>query len=131
MNEKFQSALRRFDEENAADPNLVDGRPRELHVEKAVAIADLTVHPGAAPPGEAVRCRYFVTESVALAAGEESRPEPERCHLWIVVEGQGTVGGQAFRPGEVWLLPDRSVIRAETGARFLRTYVPADMPGRV
>ncbi len=107
------------------------GRPRELHVEKAVGIADLTVHPGAAPPGEAVRCRYFVTESVALSPGEELRPEPEVCHLWIVIEGQGTIGGQAFRPGEVWLLPDRSAIRAETAARFLRTYVPAVMAGRL
>jgi mannose-6-phosphate isomerase len=100
------------------------GRPRELHVEKAVRIADLTVHRGAVASGEPVRCRHFVTESVALSAGAELRPEPEECQLWIVLEGQGTIGGQPFRQGEVWLLPDRSAIRAGTAARFLRTYVP-------
>ena len=30
MNEKFQSAVRRFDEENARDPKLEDSHPREL-----------------------------------------------------------------------------------------------------
>ena len=30
MNETFASALRRFDEENARDPNQENGRPREL-----------------------------------------------------------------------------------------------------
>src|SRR2546425_9573763 len=47
------------------------GRPREIHVEKAVPISDLGVHPGAARPvpvsegrEELVRCRHFVTELV-------------------------------------------------------------------
>ena len=107
------------------------GRPRELHVEKAVAIADLSVHPGAMRPeciadgrDELVRCRHFATELVTQGAGAESRPDPETCQLWMVVEGQGTIGGQAFRQGEVWLAPERLVVRAETAARFLRTYVP-------
>lgn len=30
MNEKFQTAIRRFDEENSRDPNPENGRPREL-----------------------------------------------------------------------------------------------------
>lgn len=30
MNERFKAAIRRFDEENAADPNLENGQPREL-----------------------------------------------------------------------------------------------------
>jgi mannose-6-phosphate isomerase len=102
------------------------GRPREIHVEKAVAIADLTVHPGAAPPGESIRSKHFVTEFVRLPAGAEVRPEPQACQLWIVVAGEGAIGGQAFRQGEVWLLPEDggSVIAARTAARFLRTYVP-------
>ena len=100
------------------------GRPRELHVEQAVRIADLSVHPGAMKAGEPVRSKDFVTEQVRLNAGAEMRPEPEECQLWIVLEGQGTIGGQPFRKGEVWLLPDGTTIRAETAGRFLRTYVP-------
>jgi mannose-6-phosphate isomerase len=100
------------------------GRPRELRVEKAVAIADLSVHPGAWPVGEPVRSKHFVTELVRLSAGSEIRPEPRDCQLWIVLEGLGAIGGEVFRKGEVWLLPEESVIRASSAARFLRTYVP-------
>jgi len=102
------------------------GRPREIHVDKAVAIADLSVHPGAMPPGEPVRSKYFITGKVQLEAGAGIRPEPQACQLWIVLEGQGTIGGQPFRQGEVWLLPEDAApaIAARTESRFLRTFVP-------
>jgi mannose-6-phosphate isomerase len=100
------------------------GRPREIHVEKAVPISDLSVHPGAWPVGEPVRSKHFVTEEVRLGAGEEITPPIEECHLWIVLEGESTVGGQLARRGEVWLLPDTATVRAVTASRFLRTYVP-------
>jgi hypothetical protein len=47
--------------------------------------------------------------------------------MWIVIAGRGRIGQQAFRPGEVWLLPesgDQPEIHAETGVRLLRTYLP-------
>jgi len=109
-------------------------RPREIHVEKAVPISDLGVHPGAAVPAALghgrellVGCQYFVTEAVTLKPGEEHRPAAEECQLWICLEGSATVGGEPVRPGEVWMLPDagaQPVVRAESGARFLRTWVP-------
>ena len=102
------------------------GRPREIHVEQAVAIADLSVHPGAAPPGEPIRSKHFVTEAVRLDAGEETRPEPQACQLWIVLEGDGAIAGHPFRQGEVWLLSEDgpAAVAARTAARFLRTYEP-------
>ncbi len=110
------------------------GRPREIHVEQAVPISDLGVHPGAARPRalskgweELVRCEHFVTESVNLEAGESLTPEARTCQLWVVLEGAGTIGGEAFSLGEVWLLPDsgeQPEIRTGGGAKFLRTYVP-------
>jgi len=110
------------------------GRPREIHVEKAVPISDLGVHPGAArpvPSGEGrellVRSKHFVTEAVRLKPGAEHRPEPEESHLWICLEGAASIGAEAVRPGEVWLLPPagaQPAVRAETAARFLRTHVP-------
>lgn len=102
------------------------GRPRELHLEKAAPICDLGVHPGAVAEG-VVRSKHFVTEPVRLDAGASRRPETRRCHLWICVDGAGTIDGEAFRPGEVWLMPETGEgpeIRTGTGARFLRTYVP-------
>ena len=107
------------------------GRPREIHVEKAVPIADLCEHPGAASPvalgpgrEELVRCRHFVTELVRLGAGEHFDADPQTCQLWICLEGTGAIDGESVLPGEVWLLPDAAIIRAESAARFLRTYVP-------
>jgi mannose-6-phosphate isomerase len=114
------------------------GRPREIHVEKAVPIADLGVHPGAAvgvplPDGreELVRSKHFITELVPLAAGGRWTPAPEKCQLWIAISGSGwfgdAPGGLPFRAGEVWLMPDEDplpAVSSETGARMLRTYVP-------
>jgi mannose-6-phosphate isomerase len=99
------------------------GRPRELHLEQAARISDLGVHPGAAPDG-VVRSKHFVTEHVEMLAGEARRPEARECHLWICIAGTGVIDGQTFGRGEVWLVGERSVVRAETAARFLRTYVP-------
>ena len=113
------------------------GRPREIHVEKAVPISDLGVHPGAARPvalGDGrellVRSKHFVTESVQLNPGMEHRPAAEECQLWVCLEGDAKIGGEPVRPGEVWLLPEtgeQPVVRAETAARFLRTHFPRAM----
>ena len=99
------------------------GRPRELHLDQAAPIADLGPHPGATPDG-IVRSKHFVTEPVALGPGEEHRPEPRECHLWICLAGHGTIAAHAFVPGDVYLVEDDTAIRAAAPARFLRTYVP-------
>jgi mannose-6-phosphate isomerase len=109
------------------------GRPRPIHVEQAVPISDLTVHPGAAMPVEIgkghdalVWSKHFVTELVTLEPAEEFTPSPEACQLWICVEGSGLIGGEALRAGEVWLLPESGPqpLVCGNGVRFLRTYVP-------
>ena len=109
------------------------GRPRPIHVEQAVPISDLTVHPGASTPvaigkghDTLVWSKHFVTEMVRLQPGEEFTPSSEKCQLWICVAGAGAIGGEPVRAGEVWLLPEtgpQPVISA-SGAAFLRTYVP-------
>jgi hypothetical protein len=62
-----------------------------------------------------------------LPAGAALTPTPQECQLWIVLEGAGTFGGQAFRQSEVWLFPETGEqpnIQTESSARFLRTYTP-------
>ena len=112
------------------------GRPRELHVEKAVPLCELGVHPGASVPRamgagreELVRSKKFVTERVQLPAGATFGATPLPCHLWIPIEGSGTIGGEAYRAGEVWLVPEQAAIKAEAASRFLRTWAPADSSG--
>ncbi|MGO9895209.1 MAG: class I mannose-6-phosphate isomerase [Bryobacteraceae bacterium] len=112
------------------------GRPRPLHVEQALPITDLGVHPGAVQPvplgpgHEAlVRSRHFVTELVSMAPGASQTPERHTCQLWISIEGVGAIGSETYRRSEVWLLPGEGAqpeIRSATGSRFLRTWVPAE-----
>ena len=116
------------------------GRPRELHVYKALPISDLGVHPGPQLPvplqsgrEELVRSKHFVTELVQLNAGKELTPEPRQCQLWICIEGSGMIGGEAAAAGDVWLLPEtggQPAVRGAPAARFLRTYVPETLPDR-
>jgi mannose-6-phosphate isomerase len=87
------------------------GRPRELHLDQAVAISDLGDHPGAAQavalPGgrkSLVRCDYFETQLLELAAPSQSI-EIEGSALLIFIEGSGKLAGEAFQMGEVWQLP--------------------------
>jgi len=64
---------------------------------------------------------------VRLAPGEERTPEARPCQLWIVLQGQGTVNGQPYRPAEVWLMPENGekvAIRAAEESTFLRTWTP-------
>jgi mannose-6-phosphate isomerase len=94
------------------------GRPRELHLDQALAVADLGEHPG--PSLLPVKCPYFVT-------GMLDNAEAPAAHQIIFLEGHGTVNGAAFGPGEVWLAPPgtkRAQIRPTGPVRALRTWVP-------
>ncbi len=107
------------------------GRPRELHVEQAIPLCELGVHPGASRPvelgegrEELVRSAYFATERVSVAAGGTFRAAPMACHLWICLAGSGSIGGEPYRAGEVWLVPEETRIVASAASSFLRTWVP-------
>jgi mannose-6-phosphate isomerase len=110
------------------------GRPREMHLERGVAVAHTGVHPGPAKPVAVengrdllVRSRHFVTEAVCLPPGASYTPSPEPCQLLVVVEGCGTMGGRLIESGEVWYLSeevDGSGVCTDEGLRMLRTYVP-------
>jgi mannose-6-phosphate isomerase len=94
------------------------GRPRELHVDQAVAVCDLTVHPGAS--ALPVRCNHFVTERIGVDGSYT--PEQQNCDLFICLGGSATIDRHPVKPGEVWLLPAPAAI--EGSATFLRTYTP-------
>jgi mannose-6-phosphate isomerase len=106
------------------------GRPRPLHVEQAVPICDLGVHPGASRPvplgkgrDELVRSKHFTTELIHLDAGESFDADRRECQLWISLEGAAIIGGQSIAPGEVWWIPETARVTAAAAARFLRTFV--------
>jgi hypothetical protein len=60
MNEKFQAAIRRFDEENSRDPHQDNGRPRELLYAERLTDWVLKLQPGASEALRlAARCQHI------------------------------------------------------------------------
>ena len=103
------------------------GRLREIHVDKAVPLSDLGVHPGASrpvplAPGRTglVRSKCFITERIDAP---EFIAEPQNCQLILCMEGEGAIGGEPAKAGEVWLLPPTPTA-IEFRGRYLRTYAP-------
>jgi mannose-6-phosphate isomerase len=113
------------------------GRPRELHLDAALAVADLGRHPGAVAPLDLgggrrllAECPYFRTESVIIdgsADRELTQAGRPRAEILICLEGGGQFDGQEFAPGQVWVVPahaDAFRVSPRTSARFLRVWVP-------
>ncbi len=117
-----------------------DGRPRPLHVDKALDVIDFSrIEPEIAPPtlvaeGAGLRrerlCRnrYFTTERLTLAAGAEFRGActGESLEIWGVIEGQVTVNELALNAVRFCLLPaalGSYAVTAATAATLLRAYV--------
>lgn len=102
------------------------GRPRELHLEKAVQVASLEGS-GAGPVRLPIDCKYFHTEMAKTTSPLRYSPEPERFHLLIFLSGSGKIAEQPFREGETWLVPAGASpfsIQPSEPAKFLRTWAP-------
>jgi len=102
------------------------GRPRELHLDRAVDVAALDAS-AARPVMLPVDCRYFHTELARTASSLLYKPEPDRFHLLVFLSGQGTIAGRPFREGEAWLVPEGAApfsIEPTDPVKFLRTWVP-------
>lgn len=97
-----------------------DGKPRELHVEKALAVSRLAPSdpaekrsaPKAVPGGEITRlasCKYFTTDRVRADGSLTLSAGPESFLSLVVMEGSGSVAGPEntveFRPGDSLFVP--------------------------
>lgn len=88
----------------------LDGKPRELHVEKSMASIDFDdFEPGMdVPAGDTLaECAYFKTERRTLAAGDALGPDDGgRFSIVSVVDGLvRSAGGRTFPKGSFLLLP--------------------------
>lgn len=110
------------------------GRPRELHLEKALAVANLEPHPGksaphetAAPVARLVESPYFITDLMQIDSARLETFEPRRGHILLFFEGEGRLDGEVFQAGEAWLIPEEATrfrIEPAGTVRLLRTWAP-------
>jgi mannose-6-phosphate isomerase len=118
------------------------GRPREMHVEQGLAVADassrpepltpITVPSAAGRRQRLVACRYFALERIALVTGEEvalvaeESPQAVTClHGAVLVKADGkTVSLAAGQTAVLLANATGAAMRAETPAVALRAWVP-------
>lgn len=105
------------------------GRPRELHLEKALEVAHLEPHPGPSTPQGNVlaACPYFVTERLELSGEAQCPASQKGFELLIVLEGAGRLAGKDLRSGQVWYVPPGCgplPVEPAPRLRLLRTRLP-------
>lgn len=94
------------------------GRDRELHIDRALAVAHLAPH--AARAALPVASDFFVTGLLDVPE-TLTLPASEAASLLIAIEGQGQINGQPVRAGEVWHAPAGEPIAIAGPLRLLRT----------
>jgi mannose-6-phosphate isomerase len=81
------------------------GRPRDLHLDRAVTVSHLGPHPARRQPqGELlVSCPYFTTSKLCISSPTRHIP-PQKMELLVLIQGSGAINGQFTKAGDVWYL---------------------------
>lgn len=121
------------------------GRTRELHVEKALAVmrfgaqrggkvAPVTIRQGGLARMFLAACRYFAAEKWDFSERIEAESRQAHFDLLVVVEGRGKIryGSMSieYGPGQVWMIPaslGKFELRPDSRTSFLRTCVPENL----
>ncbi|MEP6538860.1 MAG: class I mannose-6-phosphate isomerase [Bryobacteraceae bacterium] len=80
------------------------GRPRELHLEKGLAVSQFKPHEGKV--SLPVRCAHFSADILTVSGSGQVDSGPGQERMWMMLEGSGTLNGKAYRKGELWKLDD-------------------------
>ena len=93
-----------------------DDKRRELHIKKALDVADVSCAVGrekvvAAPHMEGentrtryVSCKYFVFEKINVVHSIEEKTS-DTLNILLFIHGTGTVNGEKFKPGDAFVIP--------------------------
>ena len=108
----------------------LDGKPRQLHVEKAVAVADRKVPLGheKADIDAGVVSPFFETRRIRVDGSWTLQVSPDRFEILICVGGNGSItnGGQTMviQEGDSFLIPATAgTVAAEGQLTLLQTHV--------
>ncbi|MBI3667655.1 MAG: mannose-6-phosphate isomerase [Acidobacteria bacterium] len=115
------------------------GKPRPLHVDKAVDVTEVAPYDGLQQPVSFIRegmegetlavCDYFAVERLRWLSHLPYAPDPARMHLLVFLEGSGMLGSEPYRPGDVYLIPaamERFEWRPAAPTVALRAYAPGE-----
>jgi mannose-6-phosphate isomerase len=118
------------------------GKPRELHIEKALEVIHFGFSRGGKVPPLALgasdqhakllcACRYFAVERLEFSERCEFAGDSEHFQLLIILAGRGNLGWPAsaarYNAGECWFLPatvDLAALHPLQSTIVLRAYVP-------
>src|ERR1700688_2530004 len=119
------------------------GNPRELHIEKGMAVIDFDYRKGGkvapAPLPSAngakksllVACPYFASERWDISAKHHANSDPAHFELLVILRGRGDIqwsgGSSSFQQRECWFIPaniGQFSIVPESNTSILRAYVP-------
>jgi len=121
-----------------------NGKPRELHIEKALKVIKYDAAPAkVAPlplPGEHAHkillaaCSYFAAERWEFRVTVQAESINENFELWVILDGSGHVhwqgAPQPYQRGQCWFIPaslGKFSLQPEQSTSVIRTYVP-DLP---
>ena len=107
------------------------GRPRELHLEKGLAVVKPKTDAGLIEPEEMngftrlIEKKYFVVDRYELAAGDSATIENLSAGCVVGLAGEGTVGGVDVKIGQAVVVPvGRSKVESEKGLTFAWCWEP-------
>ena len=114
-----------------------DGEPRELHIEKAVAVTELQPHPGAIEPFRfpnqdwtrqlLVASPHFAVEHWAWDQPITRPNTSNQADLLVFLQGEGAIAGHPYTPGDTYLLPaelSNLKLIPTSSTHAIRTYLP-------
>jgi mannose-6-phosphate isomerase len=118
------------------------GKPRELHVEKALQVmkfgvaAPSKVTPLQLPSDRArktllVACSYFAAERWEFRVTVQAESINENFEIWVILDGTGHIHWHgaplAYQRGQCWFIPaslGKFSLQPEQSTSVIRTYVP-------
>ncbi|MFC7499797.1 class I mannose-6-phosphate isomerase [Enterovirga sp. GCM10030262] len=105
------------------------GRPRDLHLEDALAVADPVPYPGPFPPTQIAAGRIVLTDGPAFVlerwTGTVSGmlQGQARLPIWLIpVAGGGNLAGARLAEGSVWVVDGPAQLELDAGSDMLVAY---------
>ena len=97
-----------------------DGKPRELHVDKAKQVMEFS------PVKDSLKfcthCRYFATKQIKVA-GEEVFKNSFSFQSILVIDGEGTINSVPFKKFDTFFVPANTVAHINGDCTVLLSYI--------